>query len=113
MPRSAVIFICSYGSRATRPSRRKIEDALAAKRREVAELEAAIAAARVYVTALEDALRLLPEDAATHKPPRRPRLRPGSDIAKAREAILKAGKPLHVDEILAAIGKEIKYKNKV
>lgn len=40
-------------------------------------------------------------------------LRAGSELAKARDAIRSAGKPLHISEILAAIGKENTKKNRV
>jgi hypothetical protein len=39
-------------------------------------------------------------------------LRAGSEVARAREAILKAAKPLHVDEILKALGKPVNHNNK-
>jgi hypothetical protein len=40
-------------------------------------------------------------------------LRPGTALAKAREAIKKAGHPLHVSEILKALGKPPDKKNRI
>ena len=40
-------------------------------------------------------------------------LRAGSEMARTRDAIRAAGTPLHVSDILAAIGKENTKKNRV
>jgi hypothetical protein len=56
--------------------------------------------------------KLLPRDQNTTSNPRQA-LRPGSAVAKARDAIKKAGKPLHVTEILHAIGSEVDKKNRI
>jgi hypothetical protein len=54
---------------------------------------------RAYILALEETMKLLPKaDAATD-------LRPNSALALAREAILRAGKPLQINELLQALGK--------
>ena len=41
-----------------------------------------------------------------------PTLRPGSDLEKARNAILEAGKPLHIKDLVVAIGKEQTKENR-
>jgi hypothetical protein len=74
------------------------------KRAEIAELEAQIRLAREYLQALEDTLKIVPRDAATVTE-KAVSLRPGTSLAKARDAIQKAGRPLHVAELLSAIGK--------
>jgi hypothetical protein len=73
---------------------------------EVRNLKGMISAAQSYVEALEDTLQLIPKDDADGAIVQ-PTLRPGTAIHKAQEAILAAGKPLHVDELLKAIGKPI------
>jgi hypothetical protein len=58
-------------------------------------------------------MKLLPKDTVTTKAAAEQALRPGSAVAKAREAILKAGKPLHITEILKAIGRPVDKGNRV
>jgi len=40
-------------------------------------------------------------------------LRPGTALANAQAAILRAGKPIHIAEILKTLGKEDTKKNRV
>jgi hypothetical protein len=77
------------------------------KAQEIKELEDQIERARVYLQAIQDSIKALTrepasvnrngDDAATE-------LRPGTNLAKAKEAIQSNGGPMHVVEILAAIG---------
>jgi hypothetical protein len=73
------------------------------KKTEIAELQTQIRLAQEYVQALEDTLRLVPKDASDG--PNAVTLRPNSSLAKARDAIRQAGRPLHVTALLQAIGK--------
>jgi hypothetical protein len=74
------------------------------------ELETRVREALAYVCGLEETLKLLPREtlseAATTS------LRADSAVAKAREVILKAGKPLHINEILKALGKAVNHDSK-
>ncbi len=89
-------------------SRQRIEFKIEQKEEEIQELESKIRENRAYVQALQDTLKMLPRDGNQEKA-----LRQGSDMAKARDAILAAGKPLHISEILTALGKEVVKKNRV
>ena len=80
--------------------RKKIEDRLRKKEQEIQELEEKIRAAKVYIGALQDVLKLLPRETNVVA------LRPGSAVAQAREIILQAGKPVHINAILEGLGKE-------
>jgi hypothetical protein len=85
--------------------RAKIEEKLRRKEAEIQSLEEKIKAGRIYVQALRDVLRVLaddesPQDGADAI------LRPGSAVAQARDAISAAGAPMHVDDLLVAMGKE-------
>lgn len=66
--------------------------------------------ARSYIQALQDSMRFLPknnggqEDAA---------LRPGTALAQARDVLQKAGKPMHISELLKALGKAGDKKNRL
>jgi hypothetical protein len=73
------------------------------KRAEIVELETRGRLAREYLQALEDTLKILPKDTTGFDSALT--LRPGTNLAKAREAIKKAGRPLHINELLGAIGK--------
>ena len=74
------------------------------KREEIFSLEIQIKEARAYVQALEDMIKMLPRE-TIGEAPAETFLRPNSTIAKAREAILAAGRPLHIQDILSAVGK--------
>jgi len=83
------------------------------KQLEIRELEKQFAAAHAYIEALQESIKLLPKDVGTTKSAPEQALRPGSAVAKAREAILKAGKPLHITEILKVIGRPVDKNNRV
>jgi hypothetical protein len=63
-----------------------------------------------YIQGLRDTLRHFPKghDSSNGQAP----LRPGSDIAKAREIVLKQGEPMHITEILKALEKEVTKQNR-
>ena len=71
-------------------------------------MEAQINGAKNYLQGMEDALKLLPRDDAETGAV----LRPGSNLAKARDAIKQAGKPMHVSDLLAALGRDITRMNR-
>jgi hypothetical protein len=77
------------------------------KKRDLEKLEHDLRDGKVYLRALEDTYRLLEDGDGSE-----PALRPGSDLAQAQEMIRKAGRPLHVSEILAMLGKGADTKSK-
>jgi hypothetical protein len=80
-----------------------IQDKLKKKEAEISGLEEKIKAARVYISALHDILKMLDkEDVGTTSDAT---LRPGSAVAQARDVILTKGVPVHIDEILDLTGK--------
>lgn len=91
--------------------RKRIEDRLRKKQTEVASLEEKIKAAKVYITALQDVLKMLGRDADDIDEPEA-KLRPGSSVAQAREAILARGEPMHLDDLLGSMGKDVNSANK-
>jgi hypothetical protein len=84
--------------------RATIEDRLRKKETEIQQLEDRLRTARIYVQALRDVLKASDTSADSD-------VRPGSMLDQAREAIRKAGKPLHVSDILRAIGRPEDSKN--
>lgn len=74
------------------------------------ERDAMIREGYAYISGLSETLKLLPKE--TPATTAALALRAGSEVARARDAILKAGKPLHVDELLKAIGKAVSHNSK-
>lgn len=91
--------------------RKRIEDRLRKKQAEVASLEDKIKAAKVYINALQDVLKMLGRDADDIDEPEA-KLRSGSSVAQAREAILARGEPMHLDDLLGSMGKDVNPANK-
>lgn len=87
--------------------RRRIEK----KRAEIASLEVKLREAQIYIEALEDTIKLLPpdeeEELESVPSSASKELREGSAIGRAKDAIVKAGRPLHINELLVALGKPI------
>jgi hypothetical protein len=83
-----------------------VGERLRKKMQEVQSLEERLRTARIYVQALQDVMKHMGAPvAATETKPERS-LRAGSGVSQARDVILKAGKPVHISELLAGIGKE-------
>lgn len=82
-----------------------IEDQLRRKEVEIVALEDKLKAARVYAKALRDVLKMVnkaePDDLSETK------LRKGSLVDQARELIHERSEPVHIDELLRAMGKEV------
>lgn len=83
------------------------------KRAEIALLEDQLKTAKTYLQALEDMHKLASKDVSTSGSASSdhgkedPSFREGSMTGLAYEAIKRAGKPLHVNELLPAIGREV------
>lgn len=86
--------------------RRKIEERLTKKEEEIQELEAKIRDAKIYAQALLDVLKILPRSSDRGSSNGSGALRSGSGVAKARELIMQQGHPVHVVELLKALGRE-------
>jgi hypothetical protein len=91
---------------------RKIEkkrEELETKREGQRMLELGIREDNAYIQALLETLKMLPKESGGSQRT----LRAGSEVAKARDAIKKAGKPLYIGEILKAIGRPNDKKNRL
>jgi hypothetical protein len=82
--------------------RSRIEQLLRKKQTEVVTLEEKLKAAKAYINALRDVLKVTSGEASESEP----RLKEGSSVAMAREAILARGEPVRLDDLLLSIGKE-------
>jgi hypothetical protein len=83
------------------------------KELEIRDLEKQLAAANAYLQALQETIRILPKEPFGSSASPAQVLRPGSAVAKAREAILKAGKPLHITELLKSLGRPVDKNSRV
>jgi hypothetical protein len=94
----------------------ELEKKIERKRAEISELESSLKTARTYLQALEDMQRMAARDGGspTRQTPIQPSprqsgsmFRTGSMTQAAYDAIKAAGKPLHVSELLPAIGRAV------
>lgn len=92
--------------------RQRIEDRLRKKEQEIQALEDKLKAARVYVQALQDVLKLISADSAQPSAASDSVLRSGSAVAQARDVILQRGAPVHINDLLEAVGKEVTRESK-
>lgn len=91
--------------------RQKMESLIRKKEEQIQELEGQLREAKAYLQALQDMFRFMPKEVGgtqAHE-----LLRPGSAMSKARNAIRQAGRPLHISEIVTAIGKENTKRNRI
>jgi len=94
-------------------NRHRIEEKILKKEQEIQELEMKLREAQAYIQALHDVIKMMPrEDGETPLNGGDSSLRSGSYVSDARAAILKAGQPLHVVQILKASGRPTDRKNK-
>lgn len=80
------------------------------KMQEIEELERSIRDAQLYLQGLQDAMKALPKESATSE---QRTLRPGTEVAKVRDILMAANKPLHITEIFKQLGKTPDAKNRV
>jgi hypothetical protein len=93
-------------SRVNMGPRDELQKRIERKQEENAEYRRKIEDNDIYIQAMQDAIKLLPKE-ATSPPSNQVVLRQGSAIYKVRDAIRKAGKPLHITEILKALDKPL------
>jgi hypothetical protein len=84
------------------------------KQQEIEGLQGELDRAKIYLQAIMDSIKVLPKEISSNgNMSAQPTLRPGTSLAKARDAILSAGKPLHISEIVAAVGKQSDKKTRL
>jgi hypothetical protein len=88
-----------------------IENKIKRKTSEIQNLERKIEAAKVYVQALNDVLKEIDRE-SNDSDDSPTTLRKGSAVAQAYDVIKSAGEPVHIDDILTRIGKEITRESK-
>jgi len=91
-------------------ARRKLAEKIRKKQQEIRELEASLRDERKYLEGLEDSFKLLPrndEDDEDADSTEAHGIRPSSLVGKALDALRTKGGPLHVNELLQAIGEVV------
>ena len=84
------------------------------KQAEIRELEMRIREAKAYLQALQDSSKLFPKDSEPIPSTSSEfKLRPGTSLAKVREIIRNARNPMHINELLSALGKDVDNQNRV
>ena len=78
---------------------RRLQEKIKKEESEVADLRLSVARTRARSDGFDEVLRLLPRDGEDE-------LRAGSTMYEVREFLRAAGRPMHLDEILKAIGFE-------
>ena len=89
--------------------RAQIEARYNKKQAEVYALEEKVRAAKAYLSALTDILRMADQAEGT---PSETKLRAGSAVAQAHDIIMFRRSPVHIDELLRAMGKEVTRDSK-
>src|SRR5438067_5576659 len=80
------------------------------KNQEIKGLELELAKARTYLEALQDSMKFLPKDSNGSN---ETNLRPDTGLAKARDVLRKNGNPMHINEVLKALGLPVDSKHKL
>jgi hypothetical protein len=92
--------------------RDELQKRIERKRSEMVALERQIGEARVYIQALEDTLKLVPRDGDEVVDAAK-MLRTGSGVAKAKDALRRIGHPLHIVDLLKAMGRGDTRPNRI
>jgi hypothetical protein len=91
--------------------RENLQRLITKKEQEITDLEQRLRDARIYLQAVQDSMKTLPREAMELATPKE--LRPGTAVAKTRDLIRTAGRPLHITDILKGLGKPTDKKSKV
>jgi hypothetical protein len=78
---------------------------------EINSLKLQLAQAEAYSQAIQDSIKVLPKEPLNAGA--EPELRQGTLLAQARDILRTEGKPLHVNEILKRMGKEVDKGNRI
>jgi hypothetical protein len=89
--------------------REQFQRLLDRKQQEIRNLELQLEKAKTYVEALQDSMRLLPKDGSTGEAT----LRPDTILSRTRDVLRIAGTPMHISDILKALGSSTDTKHKL
>ncbi len=75
------------------------------KEAEIKDLRLQLAQAEAYLQAIQDSIKVLPKEPS--EPGVEPELRSGTLLSQARDILKAEGKPMHVNEILKKMGRNV------
>jgi hypothetical protein len=90
-------------------AREQLQKLLDRKQQEIRDLELQLEKAKAYVQALQDSMRFLPKENGQSDVI----LRPGTALAKTRDLLRIAGRPLHITEILKGLNQTVDKNHKL
>lgn len=89
-----------------------IEKQIEKKNAEIQGLEEKLRNAKIYVKALNDVIKVLNRGSGRESGDSDSSLRKGSLVAQARNVILNKGTPVHLDQLLNELGKDVTRETK-
>jgi hypothetical protein len=92
--------------------RQKVEERIRRKQAEIQGLEDKVKAAKVYLTALRDVLKIMDDGDEDDASSAETKLKAGSSVALARDIILNAGEPMHADDLLREMDRAVTPGNR-
>jgi len=94
-------------------ARNDIERRISREQQKILGLQGEIERAQSFIQGLQEALKMLPKDGVTKPRKGKGLFRAGSDMARIRDLILQAGKPMHITQIVIGLGKENNKPNRM
>lgn len=107
---SQIFFYTAPHRKETMHIREQFQRLLDRKQQEIRNLELQLEKAKTYVEALQDSMRLLPKDSSDAS---EATLRPDTALARTRDILRAAGKPMHITDLLKALGSPGDSKHKL
>ncbi len=96
-------------------ARENLQRLIDRKQEEIEELKTTLTHANIYLQALYDSLKALPKEPSSSYSGKieAPKLREGTMLWTARQTLLAAKKPLHINDLLVSMGKHADEKERL
>lgn len=96
-------------------ARENLQKLIDKKQEEIEELKTSLTHASIYLQALYDSMKALPKEPSGSYSGKIevPKLREGSMLWTARQSLLAAKKPLHINDLLVSMGKNADEKERL
>lgn len=94
-------------------ARHDIEKRINKERQIITDLQGKIERSESFIQGLQEALRILPKDGTIKSSKRNVTIRANSDMAKIRDLIGEAGRPMYISEIVMGLGREDTKSNRM
>lgn len=96
-------------------ARENLQKLIDRKQEEIEDLKTALTHANIYLQALYDSMKLLPKEPSSSYSGKiePPKLREGTMLWAARQCLLTARRPLHINDLLISMGKQPDEKERL